>query len=420
VVRFASIVARGRILGVLTVMSDPTTPGALGLDDQFLEEIASRLALALDNAQLFEWERTVSHTLQLGLLRGLSTRIDEIRVSYAYEPGNTSMEVGGDWYDVFRLSDGSIALVVGDVVGHGLGAATEMSLLRGAVRALAIDAGPAEVLRGLDRLMGMSQSGSMATLAYAVLDPTTSTVRYACAGHPPPLLLNSDGGTRLLWDGRSMSLGTALETRRVEASVTLEPGDTFVLFTDGLIERRGETFDVGIRRLEQAAASIGPFDAGFARRLTDALLATSDHDDDACVLAAKNDALDGFVHELRAATAELAGLRRELRSWLTSVGVGEEASRAVVLATSEAAANAVEHAYGMDGRGITAIRATLEADEVHIVVRDHGRWSEPGLPGDRGRGRFLMRTVMDHVNIEHDDTGTVVWMHLRFAPETTT
>jgi PAS domain S-box-containing protein len=416
-VRFLSIVARGHDLGVLTVAIDSPTPGGLELDS-FLEQIASRVGLALDNAQLFEWERKVSHTLQFGLLRGLTTRIDEVRLSYTYEPGSDSMEVGGDWYDVFRLTDGSIALVVGDVVGHGLDAATEMSLLRGAVRAFAIDAAPTEVLRRLDRLMSASQSGSMTSLAYALLDPSTSTVRYACAGHPPPLLLTASGETRLLWDGRSTPLGSASETHRVETEITLEPGDTFVLYTDGLIERRGETIDVGFRRLEEAAALSGPFDEGFARRLTEGLRTVSSHDDDACVLAARIEAPGGFVYELRAAPAELAPLRRQLVDWLASIGVGDDTSREVVLATSEAAANAVEHAYAMDGKGVTVVRAAAEGDEVHVVVRDHGTWQEPELPGDRGRGRFLMRTVMDDVRIEHDATGTIVRMRRRFARET--
>lgn len=416
--RLVPITARGRCLGVLAVSVDQEAAGGQHgdePDDSFLEEITCRLGTALDNAELYERERQVSNTLQLGLLRGVSARFGDVRLSFAYAPGSESMDVGGDWYDVFPLPDGLIGLSVGDVVGHGLEAATEMSLLRGAVRALAAGAGPAELLERLDLFMHSSHAAAMTTLVVAQLDPRTSTVRYACAGHPPPLVITRGGTTRVLWDGRSMPLGSALVAHRKEASFTLRDGDTLVLYTDGLIERRGEALDTGIGRLEAAATSIGPFDEGFARRLTDTLLTGSNHYDDACVLAARIESPGGFVRDLPADPAQLAQLRRALGNWLESVGVSDDAAKAVVLATSEAAANAIEHAYHSDGEGVTTVHAVSEAGELHVSVRDHGRWRAPSLPGDRGRGRFLMRAVMDEVTTDHDATGTVVRMRRRLG-----
>jgi serine/threonine-protein kinase RsbW len=184
------------------------------------------------------------------------------------------------------------------------------------------------------------------------------------------------------------------------------------------VERRTENLDVGLHRLEEAAASIGSFDESFAHRLTDRLLAGANHDDDTCVLAARIEPPGGFVHELPAAPTELADLRRQLHHWLDAASVDGEVAKAVVLATSEAAANAIEHAYGMDGTGVTVVRAALEADELHLVVSDHGIWQQPALPGDRGRGRYLMRNCMDDVTIVKDPTGTVVRMRRRITQET--
>src|SRR5574338_526212 len=146
-------------------------------------EIARRAALALDNALLYERERDVSHTLQLGLLGGALPRFEHAVVASAYRPGTAALEVGGDWYDAFPLEDGRVALVVGDVVGHGLDAAVAMGQLRGAVSALAQSAGPAVLLRRLDAFVETVTSAATATLAYVELDPATGELRYACAGH---------------------------------------------------------------------------------------------------------------------------------------------------------------------------------------------------------------------------------------------
>ena len=131
-------------------------------------------------------------------------------VAAAYRPGTAALEVGGDWYDAFPLESGAIALVVGDVVGHGLEAAVAMGQLRGAVSALAQTAGPALLLDRLDAFVETVPSAATATLAYVELDPETGHVRYACAGHPPPLVVSPDGRTRFLWDGRSAPLGSML------------------------------------------------------------------------------------------------------------------------------------------------------------------------------------------------------------------
>ena len=178
--------------------ASPPRSSDLGMTAAFADEVASRLSHSLDNALRYEREREVSHALQPGLLGAAPAEVEGVEIATVYRPGSETLEVGGDWYDVFRLGDTTLALVVGDVVGHGLDAAVAMGQLRGAVRALAPTGSPSHVLDALDLFVEQVPQGAMATLAYAELDLEDGRLTYACAGHPPPLLLGSDGG-RLLW-----------------------------------------------------------------------------------------------------------------------------------------------------------------------------------------------------------------------------
>ncbi len=419
--RLLPIVARGRRVGSLVVASDvgsAADPARFG--DSFFSEIAARLGLALDNAQRYEQEREVSHALQLGLLAGVPTEIEGALGSFSYRPGTEALEVGGDWYDVFPLPDGTLGLVVGDVAGHGLDAAVAMGQLRGVVRAMAPDRAPGALLGELDTFVATMTSAGMATVAFAALDPATGLLRYACAGHPPPLVVGADGTTRLLWDGRSEPLGVRRPGGRTGAEATLALGEALVLYSDGLVERRHESFDIGLDRLEAAARAVLPFDAGYADRLADRLLTgvATGQDDDACVLALQLRqpvTVDRFHHELVASHAELSVLRRQLGSWLRSHDIDGEEYDAIVLATSEAAANAVEHGYGLDGKRRAGVEATYRPvrdghGNVSIAVRDRGTWRVPRPSAERGRGLSIMRSCMDVVTTEHDRDGTTVRM----------
>ena len=167
------------------------------------------------------------------------------------------LEVGGDWYDAFELPDGRIALTVGDVVGHGLAAAAAMGQVRTALAALADHAaGPGELLERLDGFLARSKTTDFATVCYAVIDPATGILDYASAGHPPMLVVSPAGET--IWLDQAQS-GSALAATsphaRPHASTLLEPGSLLVLYSDGLVERRGERLDDGLRRLAAAAAA---------------------------------------------------------------------------------------------------------------------------------------------------------------------
>ncbi|MFN8021263.1 MAG: SpoIIE family protein phosphatase [Acidimicrobiales bacterium] len=397
--------ARGRVLGRL-LLSDQAGPSVAmrGL----VQTIASRAAIAIDNALLYERERDISHRLQLGLLDVSFPQVDGFRIAGAYRPGTATLDVGGDWHDAFVLPSGAIALVVGDIVGHGLEAAIAMAQLRGAVRALAAVSSPSELLDRLDVFVDSLPDAEMATLVYVELDPLSGRIRYACAGHPPPLIVSATGVSRLLWGARSTPLGRHFRSRRIESIDVLGDAERLVLYTDGLVERRGERLDDGFQRLLTTTAhDVASID--FVERLCDHMLNGVPQRDDVCVLTATR--LDGrsYARSLSATTGDLAALRRELKSWLAAWIHSDETQHDVLLAVSEAVSNAVEHGSAADdgGRPIVVV-ASMDAYEVRVTVRDHGVWREPVPSLERGRGLGIMRALMDDVVVERHDDGTVV------------
>lgn len=229
-------------------------------------------------------QRSIAVILQRSLLPDLPDP-PGLTVHADYVPAHGAMSVGGDWYDVVEMGDGRVALSVGDVAGHGLAAAAVMGQLRSAVRSMALGcAAPVEALTQLDRFTSTLPGRPLATVVYAVLEPT-GRLRYAAAGHPPPLLVRADGSTAFLQDGRSPLLGVEPVEPRPEGSVELAPGDTLIIYTDGLVERPGDTIDDGLAALARQAG-------GRARdlaQLTKSLLATVSEPrrDDAAILCVR-------------------------------------------------------------------------------------------------------------------------------------
>ncbi len=244
--------------------------------------------VALDRAVLHEQSVSVAYELQRAMLTEQLPQPERARISTDYRPAERSLEVGGDWYDAFWVDDTTLALAVGDVVGHGLRSATAMGQLRTAVRSCAESGvGPAGVLARVDRYVQRHGVGFGSTLVYAELDVTTGRLVHACAGHLPPLVTRPGGGAEFLWQGRRTPLGVptvplaAGETGAGE--VALHPGDVLWLYTDGMVEQRGRSLHTGLEVLARAAA--GPLGTAAADVLVSSLL--GDHpnqDDDACVL----------------------------------------------------------------------------------------------------------------------------------------
>ena len=407
------LIARGRVLGVLALRLRYVRRTVA--ETGFLVDLADRAGLALENARLYEQERAIARTLQRSLLIGVMPSDARFVVENHYQAGAQDLEVGGDWYDAFMITKNKLALVVGDVVGRGIDAATTMGQLRSAIRALAsAEAGPAELLKNLDRFVDRVESARMATVAYAEIALDTGEMTYACAGHLPPLLLEPANGPRYLLDGRSAPLGSRAGRRdRTEDTVRLSSGSRLLLYTDGLIERRNRPIDRGFELLarEWARRRDAPL-PGLAAAMAD-LLVGPDHADDVCLLCVTLGSEERLERSIGADPMQIALLRKDLRGWLTSHGVDEESAQAVLLACSEAVANAIEHGYRDDPFGQVEVTATVAPDAVEIRVADRGSWRPPLDDVARGRGLQLIRQVMDHVAFDRSEGTTVTMRRTR-------
>ena len=253
-----------------------------------LAACAVQTGQALERLRRYEETRDVAHALQRSLLAAAPPRDSRFEVATLYQPAVEHLEVGGDWHDAFRVAGGRVGIVVGDVVGRGLAAASAMGQLRSAVRALAgADLEPAAVLRHLDTFVEQVEAARYATLAYAEVDPTDGRVCFASAGHLPPVMLVPGEAPRLFMEGRSPPLGvTAPGLDRSQAAFNLSPGAGFLLYTDGLVERRTEPIDAGLERLLAAVeARVGLSPAQLVETLPEALLERGASDDDVCLLS---------------------------------------------------------------------------------------------------------------------------------------
>jgi PAS domain S-box-containing protein len=265
----------------------------------FLEALAGQCALALERATMFEREHTTAETLQRSLLPDTLPTVPGIILEASYLPVTRNMEIGGDWYDAFRLPDGKLAVAAGDVMGKGLNAAAGMGRVRNALRALALtDPRPAAVLAGLDRLFIATElEEQVTTVAYLVIDPATGDGMAGNAGHLPPLLLAPGVPPRLDPTEAGTPLGWA--SPRQQYAFRLPPGNTAVLYSDGLVENRRRGLDVGLDELVAVAAQAPAAVVGDPGRLLDYLvermLTGYEQDDDVTVLVLHTPARDGVV-----------------------------------------------------------------------------------------------------------------------------
>jgi serine phosphatase RsbU (regulator of sigma subunit) len=222
----------------------------LELNDELVTTHRELVRQRRRTTELLERERGIAETLQRALLPERLPDVPGLRLTALFEPASGT--VGGDWYDAVVLDTGELALAIGDVAGKGIPAAALMGELRGGLRAGALSgAEPHETLRVLDRLA--DRAGHMATVAVVVLDPATGALRHASAGHLPPAVVAPGGEVRFLTAGASTPL-LAYDAAAGSGTDTLAPGERLVLYTDGLVERRGEPIDASLRRLAGAAS----------------------------------------------------------------------------------------------------------------------------------------------------------------------
>jgi sigma-B regulation protein RsbU (phosphoserine phosphatase) len=275
----APLSVAGQPIGVIVVAdTEPRTWSAL--EAELLAQAADRLALALDQEHANDAQRTIADTLQRALLPTRLPSSTGFALAGRYRPAEN--RIGGDWYDVFTLSDGCVGIAVGDVVGHGIAAAAAAVRLRHFVRGYVLRGfGPGEVVGALNRLVEHEPDAAFSSMIYAVADPQTGSMRWASAGHVPPVMLRP-GGLELLVPAGGSLLGAIPLDPWPEREDRVEPGDRLVLYTDGLVEQPGETLDEGIEAIFGSAAA----QATDPDELADALLAVRPDAgrDDAAVL----------------------------------------------------------------------------------------------------------------------------------------
>jgi PAS domain S-box-containing protein len=373
--------------------------------------LASVAAQALSRASRFETEHQTAMTLQQSLLPARVPTATRASIAARYSSAG-ELEVGGDWYDAVEQGDGSVVAMVGDVVGRGLSAATAMGQLRSALSALALAIErPREMLAALDRYSPQIDGARLATLAVARIDVVNHVFQYASAGHMPGVLVLPDGSTELLHPERSLPLDALPETPRDELERDFPPGATLVLYTDGLVERRGESLDVGFQRLTRTCSSLARLDVDdMCEHIVAALLPRQEQRDDVAVLCVRLDTepSDALRRRFPADPSELARLRRDLREWLLQAGLSSSRADDLVLAVDEACANAVEHAYDGD-EGEVVVEVVRSPDqEVVVSVQDGGRWRDTPSSPNRGRGLRIIEAVVDELDIQTGATGTTL------------
>jgi len=401
--------------GVLVVWIQLGEKRPFTLEDQtLLTVLAGRLGQGLQRVHQVDQQRETALVLQHAIL-GPDHLPDGFAVRY--QAASRPLQVGGDWYDVVDLQDGRIALIVGDCVGHGLTAATVMGQLRSACRALLLDRpSPRAALCGLDRFAARLPGAQCTTAVCAVLDPDTGELVYSSAGHPPPILVDADGATRTLEDGHTIPVGLRPDRPRPEAHATVPAGGTLLLYTDGLVERRGSSLDHGI---ERASVLVGDGRTSSLDDLADQIMTrlapSSGYQDDVAVLLYRHPG--PLEISFPADVNELGRSRAALRSWLTQTRVNLDQAHDILVAAGEAVANAIEHGHRHSPEGIITLRATALVDQVHLTVVDTGSWKTPQPVANqhRGRGIKLMRALMQDVAIHPDAGGTTVHLSARIT-----
>ena len=280
------LIARGRVLGVMSWVSAESGRLYTQADLALAEDLAKRAAIAIDNAELHSQTLAAAVQLQRAVLPDSMPDVPGMEVAAWYRPSGRT-EVGGDFYDAIPLRDGRVALFVGDVMGRGVAAAAAMAQMRAAVRAYAAaDPRPAAVVGALDTMFGLFPTDQLVTLAYLLVDPTTDSLTFTNAGHPPPALLRADGTTEQLPLADGAPLGTVPQERG-ERTVRFCPGDAVVIFTDGLIERRDEDISTGQQRVIDALPRLARPDLTTALGQLGESLTDPARNDDVAVLAVR-------------------------------------------------------------------------------------------------------------------------------------
>jgi serine phosphatase RsbU (regulator of sigma subunit)/DNA-binding response OmpR family regulator/anti-sigma regulatory factor (Ser/Thr protein kinase) len=388
-------------------------------DLELLTLAADRMAIAIDHVQRFAHGRQLVETLQRSLLPDRLPHHPRLELAARYLPSGLAPQIGGDWYDALELDRDRTAVMIGDVVGHGVRAATTMSELRNALRAFAVEGhSPGAALQQLDRVVHATfGAGMIATVLFLIIDASKGTVSLSRAGHPPPALRSAGGEIRFLETGNTLPLGIDARVKADEAEYPVNAGDTLLLFTDGLVERRRESINTGFDRLRDAFANAPDDVDELCDYILERTVTEQASHDDIAVLAVRvlGPPLGALDLTLPAKASSVPLVRHRLRVWLAeNVPELDGVARAdLEVAWSEACTNVIRHAYGP---GDATFQATAARDgaAVSLQVRDTGQWRPPrGQHG--GRGIALMRELVDEVRVDRRSEGTTVMMRRNFG-----
>ncbi|HEX6344274.1 SpoIIE family protein phosphatase, partial [Umezawaea sp.] len=406
--------ADGTVLSV--ELSVQSTPGGL---QAISRDVTARLRAEAERDLLLRQEHEIAQALQRSLLPRELPELARLAASARYLPASTHAQTGGDWYEVLPLGADVVALSVGDVVGKGPTAAAVMGQLRGALAGYLLDGhSPAAALDRLDAFARRTAGAAGSSCACLTFDVGTGELSWAAAGHPPPLVV-AEEGSRFLPEGRGAVLGAPFHEPYEEQKALLTPGTSIVLYTDGLVERRGVLVDEGLDLLLRTASGahdLPPED--LAGAITDVLLADGHHDDVALVVV--RHVPEPLRERVPAEPAELGAMRRRVSRWAGAAGLSADLLDDLQLALGEAAANAVDHAYPRGSGDFDYEVAREGGGGVHVVVRDRGTWRpEPTDNGHRGRGMRIIRALSETASFEHGTGGTTVDFALA-APTATT
>ena len=401
--------ADGAVTGLLVIATDVTDRVARQrVDEQRVDEQRERRPLAA---------RGIVAEVQEALLPAALPVLPRARIAARYLVAGQEQWAGGDWFDAIPLAGGSVALVVGDVVGHGVAASAAMGQLRAVLtELLAAEADLGRVLERADAFAARSAALGAATLALAVLDPASGKLRYSTCGHPPPLVIGIDGTARYLEGTGTGPLGTG--SPPVVATSALAPGELVLLYSDGLVERPDRTIEEGMAELAVAAARAAAEQAlDFAAdpaaervcQRTVELLTRTGRDDDVTALAAQRlaDPVPALRLELPSERPSLTTARDAFAGWLSRLDAAADDADALHLALVEVFTNAIEHAYPRGEPGIIELEARLGDDgNVECRVTDHGCWRQPDpADADRGHGLMVAGQVIDHLLVSHPPLG---------------
>lgn len=437
---FPGLALRQRRLGTRSLASLPMTadnaclggllvsyrdPQEYPADQQaFLAAFAAQVAQALRRALAYQVQRSNSEQLQRSLMPHSLPELAGLGLGAHYRPGGVNVDVGGDWYDVMELPDGSVVVSLGDVMGKGVPAAIVMGEVRAATRAYALlDPEPSVVLDRLDRLVSTSSfADQVVTMLYGLVDVERTAVRVAVAGHPPPLLVPPSGRPRVLDVDAGPALGLALGPGMWPVRpVQLEEGTTMLFYSDGLVESRSRELHDGISVLRDTVERL-PARRRNPRELCARLcelMGSEAAEDDVTLLALTASPAQPSVSLELPADASAAGLgRRFVTSTLRRWNVDEDVVDTAEICVSELVTNAVIHS-GTE----STITVRMDEEYVLVMVQDQGNRGPVRKPTDlnpeavSGRGLSLVDALASAWSAEHSTDGTTVWFELSLDPE---